>query len=74
MVSGYKDELMFSKVGDALLYGKVATKLLVIIVDLSLTFNHPVEIACTTISNFTTKRKRKFDSNFCFDIDSITVR
>ena len=71
LVSGYKDELMFATVGDALIWEEVSAKLLGIIIDSSLTFNDHVEMICkkasqkvTEISrmlNFMSDIKKKFD-------------
>ena len=45
-MSGYKDELMFATVGDALIWEEISVKLLGIIIDSSLTFNDHVKIIC----------------------------
>ena len=49
LVSGYKDELMFATVGDALIW-EVSAKLLGIIIDSSLTFNDHVKMICKKAS------------------------
>ena len=80
LVSGYKDELMFATVGDALIWEEVSAKLLGIIIDSSLTFNDHVKMICkkasqkltgiARMSNFMSEFKKKvlirtfFESQF----------
>ena len=68
-MSGYKDELMFATVGDALIWEEVSAKLLGIIIDSSLTFDNHVKTICkkasqkltgiSRMSNFMSQTKRK---------------
>ena len=72
LVSGYKDELMIAKVGDALLLEEISVKLLSIIIDMTLTFDDYVKTICkkpsqkltgiSRISNYIPDNKKKFNS------------
>ena len=47
-VSGHKNELMFAKVGDAIIWEEYAAKLLGILIDSNLSFNDHVKMICKT--------------------------
>ena len=68
LVSGYKDELMFATVGDALIWEEVSAKLLGIIIDSSLTFNDHVKMICKKASQKLTGIARM--SNFMSEFKS----
>ena len=57
LVSGYKDQLMFAKVGGELLWEEHSAKLLGIIIDSSLKFDNHVKMICK-------KSFSKTNSNF----------
>ena len=50
LASGYKNEAMFAKVGDALIWEENAVKLLGLIIDSGLTFNNHVKAICKKAS------------------------
>jgi hypothetical protein len=50
LASGYKNEAMFAKVGDALIWKENAVKLLGLIIDSGLTFNNHVKEICKKAS------------------------
>ena len=70
LVSGYKDDLMFANVRDALIWEEVSAKLLGIIIDSSPTFNYHIKMICkkdsqkltgiASMSNFMSEFKKKF--------------
>ena len=45
-LSGYKNEFMFAKVRDTIIWEESAEKLLCILIDLNQSFNDHVKIAC----------------------------